>query len=155
MSIAKTKRHRPGRQTEHQCHATGTFDYCRSGRNHRRRRNSKAIKHRNEFADVPELSHRTAKVHVLMTGQLAGKKEDYAELQPEENKYIRNAIAEGVVRDIFVKTDQTGIVMIHSDVTADEAREKMASLPFIVHGAATFEYIEIADPSAGVLDLPG
>ncbi len=50
-------------------------------------------------------------MHVLMTGQLAGKKEDYAELQPEENKFIRNAIAEGLVRNIFVKTDQTGIVM--------------------------------------------
>lgn len=62
-------------------------------------------------------------MHVLMTGQLAGKKEDYAELQPEENKFIRNAIAEGLVRNIFVKTDQTGIVMILSDVTADEARE--------------------------------
>ena len=94
-------------------------------------------------------------MHVLMTGQLAGKKEDYAELQPEENKFIRKAIAEGLVRDIFVKTDQTGIVMILSDVTADEAREKMANLPFIVHGAATFEFIEIADPPAGVLDLPG
>jgi hypothetical protein len=94
-------------------------------------------------------------MHVLMTGQLAGKKEDYAELQPEENKFIRKAIAEGLVRDIFVKTDQTGIVMILSDVTADEAREKMASLPFIVNDAATFEYIEIADPPAGVLDLPG
>lgn len=94
-------------------------------------------------------------MHVLMTGQLAGKKEDYAELQPEENKFIRKAVAEGLVRDIFVKTDQTGIVMILSDVTADEAREKMASLPFIAHGAATFEYIEIADPPAGVLDLPG
>ena len=94
-------------------------------------------------------------MHVLMTGQLAGKKEDYAELQPEENKFIRKAIAEGLVRDIFVKTDQTGIVMILSDVTADEAREKMASLPFIVHGTAMFEYIEIADPPAGVLDLPG
>ena len=94
-------------------------------------------------------------MHVLMTGQLAGKKEDFAELQPEENKFIRKAIAEGLVRDIFVKTDQTGIVMILSDVTADEAREKMASLPFIVHDAATFEYIEIADPPTGVLDLPG
>jgi len=94
-------------------------------------------------------------MHVLMTGQLAGKKQDYADLQPEENKFIRKAIAEGLVRDIFVKTDQTGIVMILSDVTADEAREKMASLPFIVHGAAMFEYIEIADPPAGVLDLPG
>jgi hypothetical protein len=94
-------------------------------------------------------------MHVLMMGQLAGKKEDYSQLQPEENKFIRKAIAEGLVRDVFVKTDQTGIVMILSDVTADEAREKMASLPFIVHDAATFEYIEIADPPAGVLDLPG
>jgi len=46
-------------------------------------------------------------MHVLMTGQLAGKKEDYAELQPEENKFIRKTIAEGLVRDIFVKTDQS------------------------------------------------
>jgi len=91
-------------------------------------------------------------MHVLMMGQLAGKKEDYIQLQSDENKFIRKAIAEGLVRDVFVKPDQTGIVMILSDVTADEAREKMVSLPFIVHDAATFEYIEIADPPAGIFE---
>jgi hypothetical protein len=63
-------------------------------------------------------------MHVLMMGQLAGKKEDYIQLQPDENKFIRTAIAEGLVRDIFVKNDQTGIVLILPDVTATKPERK-------------------------------
>jgi len=43
-------------------------------------------------------------------------------------------------------------VLILADTTADEARERMAGLPFIVHDIASFDYIEITLPPAG---LPG
>jgi len=89
-------------------------------------------------------------MHVLMIGHLTGK--DYSELLPEEGMFIAKARAEGTVRDVFLKADHSGPVLILPDTTADEARERMASLPFIVHDIASFDYIELILPPAG---LPG
>ena len=83
-------------------------------------------------------------MHVLMIGHLTGK--DYVELLPEEGMFIAKARDEVLVRDVFLKADHTGPILILADTTADEARERMASLPFIVHDIASFDYIE--------LDLP-
>jgi hypothetical protein len=85
-------------------------------------------------------------MHVLMIGHLTGK--DYSELSPEEGMFIAKARAEGLVRDIFLKADHTGPVLILADTTADEARERMASLPFIAHDIASFDYIELDLPPA-------
>jgi len=89
-------------------------------------------------------------MHVLMIGHLTGK--DYSELLPEEGMFIAKARAEGTVRDVFLKADHSGPVLILPDTTADEARERMAGLPFIVHDIASFDYIELILPPAG---LPG
>ena len=89
-------------------------------------------------------------MHVLMIGHLTGK--DYSELLQEEGMFIGKARAEGAVRDVFLKADRSGPVLILPDTTGDEARERMASLPFIVHDIASFDYIELIDPPAG---LPG
>ncbi len=43
-------------------------------------------------------------------------------------------------------------MLILADVTADQARERMAELPFIVHDIATFDYIEMILPPAGLTD---
>ena len=89
-------------------------------------------------------------MHVLMIGHLTGK--DYSDLLEEEGKFIGKARAEGIVGDVYLKADFTGPILILPDTTADEAHEQMASLPFIVHDIATFDYIELIDPPAG---LPG
>jgi len=89
-------------------------------------------------------------VHVLMIGHLTGK--DYSELLQEEGMFIAKARAEGAVRDVFLKADHSGPVLLLPDTTADEARERMAGLPFIVHDIASFDYVELIDPPAG---LPG
>jgi hypothetical protein len=81
-----------------------------------------------------------------MIGHLTGK--DYVELLPEEGMFIAEARDEGLVRDVFLKADHTGPVLILADTTADEARERMASLPFIVHDIASFDYIELDLPPA-------
>jgi len=81
-----------------------------------------------------------------MIGHLTGK--DYRELLPEEGMFIAKARAEGVVRDDFLKTDHTDPILILADTTAGEARERMASLPFIVHDIASFDYIELDLPPA-------
>ena len=85
-------------------------------------------------------------MHVLMIGRSTGK--DYSELLPEEGMFIAKARAEGLVRDVFLKADHTGPILILADTTADEARERIASLPFIVHGVASFDYIELDLPPA-------
>lgn len=87
-------------------------------------------------------------MHVLMIGQLTGK--EYNELLQEEGAFIGKARAEGLVQDVFLKADQTGPVLILADVTADQARERMADLPFIVHDIATFDDIEMLLPPAGL-----
>jgi len=81
-------------------------------------------------------------MHVLMIGQVTGK--EYTELQlQEEGVFIANAKAEGLVQELFLKADQTGPVLILAGVTADQAWERMAGLPFIVQDIATFDYIEM------------
>jgi hypothetical protein len=82
-----------------------------------------------------------------MIGQLTGK--EYTELLQEEGADIDKARAEGLVQDFFMKADRSGPVLILADVSADQARERMAGLPFIVHDIATFDYIEMVPPPAG------
>jgi hypothetical protein len=40
--------------------------------------------------------------------------------------------------------------LILADVTADQARERFAAMPFIVHDIATFDFIEMNLPPAGL-----
>jgi len=93
-------------------------------------------------------------MHVLMIGQLTGK--EYQHLLPEEGAFIAPLRAEGLVKDIYLTVDKAGKpagpVLILADVTADEARERMAELPFIVHDIATFDYTEMLLPPAGLTD---
>ena len=88
-------------------------------------------------------------MHVLKIGHLTGK--DYSELLPEEGMFIAKARAEGLVRDVFLKADHTGPILILAGITADAARNRMASLPFIVHEVASFDYIELDLPPASSL----
>jgi len=64
-------------------------------------------------------------MHVLMIGQLTGK--EYTELLQEEGADIDKARAEGLVQDFFMKADRSGPVLILADVSADQARERMAA----------------------------
>lgn len=86
-------------------------------------------------------------MHVLMIGQMTGK--DFQHLLQEENVFIAPLEAEGLVRDIFIKADGSGPVLILADVTADQARERFAAMPFIVHDIATFDFIEMNPRPAG------
>jgi hypothetical protein len=107
--------------------------------------------HQHPRQDRNTKSHRVTNekegtMQALMIGHLTGK--DYVELWPEEGMFIAKARAEGLVRDVFLKADHTGPILILADTTADEARERMASLPFIVHDIASFDYIELDLPPA-------
>ena len=53
--------------------------------------------------------------------------------------------AEGLIRDVFLKADRTGPILLLNDTTADQARAQLASLPFVEHALVGFEYIELDD----------
>ena len=55
--------------------------------------------------------------------------------------------AEGLVREVFLKADRTGPILLLNDIGAAEARDRLASLPFVEHELVTFDYIELNDAS--------
>lgn len=80
---------------------------------------------------------------VLVIGQLTGK--DIGPFLDAEGRRVRELRADGLIRDVFLKTDRSGPVLLLNDVTADEAPARLASLPFVEHDLVTFDYIELAD----------
>jgi len=56
--------------------------------------------------------------------------------------------SEGLIRDVFVKADRTGPILVLNDTDANDARDRLASLPFAGHELVTFDYIELDDNSA-------
>jgi hypothetical protein len=62
-----------------------------------------------------------------------------------EGRAVAELRAEGLIRDVFLKADHTGPVLLLNDTTADQARGQLASLPFVEHALVGFEYIELGD----------
>jgi hypothetical protein len=82
---------------------------------------------------------------VLVIGHLTGK--DIMPHLEAEGREVAALRAEGLVRDVFLKADRTGPILLLNDVTASEARDRLASLPFVEHDLVTFDCIELADNS--------
>jgi hypothetical protein len=80
-------------------------------------------------------------MHVLAIGTLTGR--DFGPYLQEEAEYVAKLREEGLVREVFVKADQTGPILLLNDVSAAEAAERLASLPFITEGLATFDFVEL------------
>ena len=82
---------------------------------------------------------------VLVIGHLTGK--DIGPHLAAEGRRVAELRAEGLVRDVFLKADRTGPVLLLNDTDASGARDRLASLPFIEHELVTFDYIELNDTS--------
>lgn len=80
---------------------------------------------------------------VLVIGHLTGK-DIGPHLQAEGSK-VGELRAQGLIRDVFLKADRTGPVLLLNDTTAEQAREQLASLPFVEHDLVRFEYLELND----------
>jgi hypothetical protein len=50
-----------------------------------------------------------------------------------------------VIRDVFLKADHTGPILILNDTDAEEAADRLKELPFVEHDLVTFEFVELAD----------
>ena len=82
---------------------------------------------------------------VLVIGHLTGK--DIRPYLEAEGRRVTELRAEGLVRDVFLKADRSGPILLLNDTDADDARKRLATLPFIEHDLVTFDYIELDDNS--------
>jgi hypothetical protein len=82
---------------------------------------------------------------VLVIGHLTGK--DITPHLQAEGRRVAELRNEGLIRDVFLKADRSGPILLLNDTNADGARDRLASLPFAQHGLVTFDYIELDDNS--------
>lgn len=84
---------------------------------------------------------------VLVIGHLTGK--DIGPHLEAEGRRVAEFQAKGLIKEIFLKADRSGPVMLLDDTTADQAPAQLATLPFVQHDLVEFEYTELNDlPSA-------
>lgn len=79
----------------------------------------------------------------LVIGHLTGK--DIAPHIPAEGQVVTQLRERGVIRDVFLKADHTGPILIVNDANAEQAAERLKDLPFVEHDLVTFEYVELTD----------
>jgi len=82
---------------------------------------------------------------VLVIGHLTGK--DIRPHLEAEGRRVAELRADGLIRDVFLKADRSGPVLLLEDTSAAEAPDRLASLPFLEHDLVTFDYIELDDNS--------
>jgi hypothetical protein len=82
---------------------------------------------------------------VLVIGHLTGK--DIRPHLEAEGRRVAELRADGLIRDVFLKADRSGPILLLNDISAAEAPGRLASLPFIEQELVTFDYIELEDSS--------
>jgi len=82
---------------------------------------------------------------VLAIGQLTGK--DILPHLVAEGRRVAELRADGFVRDVFLKADRSGPILILNDTSAADAPGRLATLPFVEHDLVTFDYVELDDNS--------
>jgi hypothetical protein len=91
------------------------------------------------------LRHERNTMKVLAIGQLTGK--NIGPHLQAEGQRVAELRAEGLIRDVFLKADRSGPVLLLNDTTASQAPARLASLPFLKQDLVTFDYIELDDNS--------
>jgi hypothetical protein len=84
---------------------------------------------------------------VLAIGHLTGR--DIGPFLAAEGQKVAELRADGLIRDVFLKADRSGPVLVLQDTTADQAREQLAVLPFVAESLVAFEFIELNDLPRG------
>jgi hypothetical protein len=82
---------------------------------------------------------------VLVIGHLTGK--DITPHLAAEGRRVAELRAEGLIRDVFLKADRSGPILLLNDTDAGDAAKRLAALPFIEHDLVTFDYVELDDAS--------
>lgn len=79
----------------------------------------------------------------LVIGHLTGM--DIAPHIPAEGRLVTQLRDQGVIREVYLKADHTGPILIVNDADAEQAAERLKDLPFVEHDLVTFEYVELID----------
>lgn len=82
---------------------------------------------------------------VLAIGHLTGK--DIKPHLQAEGRRVAELRSEGLIQHLFLKADRTGPILLLNDTNAHDARNRLATLPFVEHELVSFEYIELDDTS--------
>jgi hypothetical protein len=79
----------------------------------------------------------------LVIGHLTGK--DITPHIPAEGQAVGQLRERGVIRDVFLKADRTGPILIVNDANAEQAADQLRDLPFVEHDLVKFEYVELTE----------
>ena len=82
---------------------------------------------------------------VLVIGHLTGK--DIRPHLEAEGHAVAGLRADGLIRDVFLKSDRSGPILLLNDTDVRDAEQRLATLPFVEHELVTFDYIELDDAS--------
>ena len=74
---------------------------------------------------------------VLVIGHLTGK--DITPHLAAEGRRVAELRAEGLIRDVFLKADRSGPILLLNDTGAGDAAKRLATLPFIEHDLVRFD----------------
>lgn len=80
-------------------------------------------------------------MNVLAIGYLTGK--DMRSHLQAEQKRVAELLEEGLIADVFLKADRTGPVLILKDTDRADAKQRLATLPFVEEHLVAFELIEL------------
>lgn len=84
---------------------------------------------------------------VLAIGHLTGR--DIGPHLEAEGRKVAELLASGLIRDVFLKADRSGPILVLNDTSAAEASDRLASLPLLEEELVTFDYIELNDIRLG------
>jgi hypothetical protein len=80
-------------------------------------------------------------MNVLAIGTLTGK-----DIEPHlaaEQEHVAKLREEGLIRDVFLKADRTGPILVLANVDAEQAEDSLADLPFLTEELVTFDFVEL------------
>lgn len=80
-------------------------------------------------------------MNVLAIGQMTGKN-----IQPfieAEKEAVADLRKQGLIRELMLKADRSGPILLLNDVDAAEAERRLATLPFVEKELLTFEFVEL------------
>lgn len=80
-------------------------------------------------------------MNVLAIGYLTGR--DIKPHLQAEALAVGKLREEGLIRDVYLKADRTGPVLILNNVDRATAKQRLSSLPFVEEHLVAFELIEL------------
>ncbi len=82
---------------------------------------------------------------VLMSDSPHSTSEDFAPLAESEKKQVYELKNEGVITEIYFRSDRDDVVLIMNCESTEEVEDKLCSLPMVKAGLLEYEIIGLRD----------